>query len=56
MATSQKALDRFFNALAAADDEAPSHRHAPVPVRSPSRSARARAIAQAEAKLKKAGL
>jgi hypothetical protein len=56
MATSQEALNRFFHALAAADDEAPAHRHAPTPERSPSRAARTRAIAQAEARLEDVGL
>jgi hypothetical protein len=56
MATSLGALDEFFNALAAADGNAPTHRHAPIPERSPSQAARARAIKQTETKLKKAGL
>ncbi len=56
MATSKEALDRFFNALAAADGEPPEPRRAPKTEKSPNSTARARAIAQAEARLEKAGL
>ena len=56
IATSAEALNRFFNALAAADGDAPAHRHARTTELSPSRAARAHDIARAEAKLEEAGL
>jgi hypothetical protein len=56
MATSAEALNRFFNALAAADGEAPAHRHVRTAERRPSQAARTRAISQAEAKLDADGL
>ena len=56
MGTSAEALNRFFNALAAADGEAPRHSHPRTMRKPPSQAARARAIAEAEAKLDEAGL
>ena len=56
MATSAEALNRFFNALARADGEAPRHSQPRPKDRPPSQASRARAIAQAEARLDEAGL
>lgn len=56
MATSAEALNRFFNALARADGDAPRHGHRRKAAPPPSPADRASAIEQAEASLDADGL